>query len=256
MSPSVDAVVVTGAADGIGKAIALKFLANGWAVHVCDNREDALRATLAEHPGLTGSVADVGTKGDVDFLFREARTHLGSISALVNNVGIGGPRAAIEDIDARTWSEVFRVNVAGALYCMQAVIPGMKAGGGGSIVNISTASTRTGLPMRTPYVASKLALEGLTRNAARELGPWGIRCNAVLPGIMDNARMASIIAARAGRMGRDPTDVEAQFLSYVSMRSKTRPEDVSDAVLFLASSRSGRVTGEMVAVSGNLEWEE
>ena len=181
---------------------------------------------------------------------------MGSPTALINNVGIGGAHAPIEDVAADDWNKVFQVNVSGALYCMQTVIPGMKRNGAGTIINISTGSTRTALPYRTPYVASKYALEGLTLNAARELGPFGIRCNAVLPGLMDNARMDGIIAARAVREGREPTEIEADLLRYVSLRSRTKPEDVAATVAYLTSEDAAMVTGELIAVSGNLEWEE
>ncbi|MGH6962859.1 MAG: SDR family oxidoreductase [Phenylobacterium sp.] len=249
-------VVVTGAADGIGRAIAEGFLKAGRQVHICDIRADALRAAVAESPGLRGTVADVGQRAAVSEVFEAARGWMGEVDVLVNNVGIGGPRGPIEEIDPDAWAESFRVNVAGALYGMQTVIPEMKARRRGAIVNISTASTRTGLPMRTPYVASKTALEGLTRNAARELGPWGIRCNALLPGIMDNARMDGLIAARAAREGRAPAEIEADYLRFVSLRARTRPEDVADAAVFLASEAAARITGEIISVSGNLEWEE
>jgi NAD(P)-dependent dehydrogenase (short-subunit alcohol dehydrogenase family) len=254
-APKQRVVLVTGAADGIGRAIALRLLADGWSVFIGDNRPDALSATLASAPSLRGCVVDVGDLSQVRQFF-EAAAPLGAPDALVNNVGIGGPRAAIEDIEAADWEQVFRINVAGALYCMQAAIPAMKTRRAGAIVNVSTGSTRTALPYRTPYVASKYALEGLTRNAARELGPFGIRCNAVLPGIMDNPRMDGIIAAKAEREGREVATVEAEFLRYVSMRARTRPDDVAATVAYLLSDDAARVTGELVAVSGNLEWEE
>lgn len=252
----VNAAVITGGADGIGRAIAQRFLASGFKVHVCDNREDAIVAVTAEHPEIRGTVGDVGKAEDVARIFAEAESWMGPVTVLVNNVGIGGPRAAIEDIASDDWKESFRVNVAGTLYCMQAVIPAMKARRSGAIVNVSTASTRTRLPLRTAYVASKFAVEGLTLNAARELGPFGIRCNAILPGIMNNARMDSIIASRAQAEGRSPADIEQDYLRCVSLRQRTNPEDVAEMALFLASPAGARVTGELLSVSGNLEWEE
>jgi NAD(P)-dependent dehydrogenase (short-subunit alcohol dehydrogenase family) len=249
-------VVVTGGADGIGRAIAEAFLSSGRPVHICDVRADALRVALAESPGLSGTVADVGDRAAVAGVYEAARAAMGEVHVLVNNVGVGGPRGPIELIDPVDWAECFRINVAGALYGMQAVIPEMKARKSGVIINISTASTRTALPMRTPYVASKTALEGLTRNAARELGPWNIRCNALLPGIMDNARMDGLIAARAEREARSSADVEADYLRFVSMRARIRPDDVAQSAVFLASDGAARVTGEILGVSGNLEWEE
>jgi NAD(P)-dependent dehydrogenase (short-subunit alcohol dehydrogenase family) len=248
-------VLVTGGADGIGKAIALRFLAAGMRVHVCDVRAQAVDAVRAEHGAISASVADVGVATDVTRLFAEASKALGTIDVLVNNVGIGGPRALIEDIKIDDWDHTFAVNVSGMLRCMQAVIPQMKARRSGAIVNISTASTRTRLPSRTAYVASKFAVEGLTLNAARELGPFGIRCNAILPGIMNNARMDGIIATRAATERREAADIEQEYLGHVSLRCKTEPEDVAEAAFYLAASTGARVTGELLSVSGNLEWE-
>ena len=249
------AVLVTGAADGIGRAIAVRLLGDGWRVHICDNRPDALATMLAAEPQLRGSVTDVGDPAQVKRLFEEA-SWMGAPTALVNNVGIGGGRAAIEDISVEEWDLAFRINVSGALYCMQAAIPSMKASGAGAIVNVSTGSTRTALPYRTTYIASKYALEGLTVNAARELGPFGIRCNAVLPGLVDNARMDAIVVARAVRERRETEAIEKDVLRYVSLRSRTKPADVAATVAFLTSDDAAMVTGEILAVSGNLEWEE
>ena len=248
-------VLVTGGADGIGKAIALRFLSAGMRVHVCDVRIEAVDAMRAEHGTVSASVADVGLAEDVARLFAEAREALGTIDVLVNNVGIGGPRGPIEKIAIDEWDRTFAVNVSGMLRCMQAVIPQMKERRAGAIVNISTASTRTRLPSRTAYIASKFAVEGLTLNAARELGPFGIRCNAILPGIMNNARMDGIIATRAAAEGRDAAEIEQEYLGSVSMRCRTEPDDVAEAAFYLASAAAARVTGELLSVSGNLEWE-
>jgi NAD(P)-dependent dehydrogenase (short-subunit alcohol dehydrogenase family) len=248
-------VLITGGADGIGKAIALRFLSAGMRVHVCDMRREAVEAVCVEHGAISASVADVGVADDVMRLFAEAGKTLGTIDVLVNNVGIGGPRAPIEQIAIDEWERTFAVNVGGTLRCMQAAIPQMKARRSGAIINISTASTRTRLPSRTAYVASKFAVEGLTLNAARELGPFGIRCNAILPGIMNNARMDGIIATRAAAEGRDAAEIEQEYLGSVSLRCRTEPEDVAEAAFYLASAAAARVTGELLSVSGNLEWE-
>ena len=249
--------LVTGGADGIGKAIAHRFLDAGYRVHICDVRPDAIAEMLASGvPAVSGSIVDVGDPDQVARLFDEAAMAVGEIGVLVNNVGIGGPRALLEDIAIEAWKETFRVNVDGMLSCMKAVIPQMKARRSGAIINISTGSTRTRLPARTAYIASKYAVEGLTLNAARELGPFNVRCNAILPGIMNNARMDAIIAARAEQEARTATDIEQDFLRYVSLRTRTDPEDVAEAAFYLGSQAGARVTGELLNVSGNLEWEE
>jgi len=249
-------VLVTGGGDSVGRVMAERFRARGDQVHICDVREDALAATLAANPGMRGTLADVGDPDQLARAVAEARGWLGDISVLVNNVGIGGPRAAIEDIMPADWQRTLAVNVTAMFHAMQLVIPAMKRRGGGAIVNFSTGSTRTRLPNRTAYVVSKFAVEGLTLNAARELGPYGIRVNAILPGMIDNARMQGIVAAKARETGRDSAAIEADYLCFISLRTKTQPADLAEMVLFLASDAGRVITGELIAVSGNLEWED
>jgi len=186
----------------------------------------------------------------------EATAWLGDISVLVNNVGIGGPRAGIADIALDEWDRTLAINITAMFHAMKLVVPGMKRLGGGAVVNFSTGSTRTRLPGRTAYVVSKFAVEGLTLNAARELGPDGIRVNAILPGMIDNARMQGIIAAKSRETGRTTEAIEADYLRFISLRAKTQPSDLAAMVLFLASDAGRLITGELIAVSGNLEWED
>jgi NAD(P)-dependent dehydrogenase (short-subunit alcohol dehydrogenase family) len=251
-----ETVLVTGGADSVGRVMAEAFAARGDRVHICDVRADALAATLAVNPAMRGTLADVGDSASLDRVIAEATGWLGDISVLVNNVGIGGPRAMIGDITLDDWNRTFAVNVTAMLHAMQCVVPGMKRRGGGAIVNFSTGSTRTRLPGRTAYVASKFAVEGLTLNAARELGPHKIRVNAILPGMIDNARMQGIIAAKSQETGRSPDSIEADYLRFISLRAKTQPADLAAMVLFLASDAGRIITGELIAVSGNLEWED
>ena len=251
-----ETILVTGGGDSVGRVMAERFRARGDCVHICDVRADALAATLAVNPGMRGTHADVADPAALARTVAEATDWLGDISVLVNNVGVGGPRAAIEDIALDEWERTLAVNVTAMFHAMQLVVPGMKRRGGGAIVNFSTGSTRTRLPGRTAYVVSKFAVEGLTLNAARELGPHNIRVNAILPGMIDNARMQGIIAAKSREAGRAPAAIEADYLRYISLRSKTQPEDLAEMVLFLASDAGRKVTGELIAVSGNLEWED
>lgn len=249
-------VLITGAADSVGRVTAEAFLAAGAQVHVCDVNEQTLASTLAEIPALTGTVGSVGDRGDVDRIVAAAEKAMGGIDVLANFVGIAGPRALLEEISDEDWQASMQVNVAGTFYTMRAVAPGMKRRRSGAIVNISSASTRTGIPGRTPYVVSKYAVEGLTRNAARELGPFNVRCNAVLPGALKNARMDFVIERVAMARGITPADCEAEFLRYSSMRTRIAQQEIADMVVFLSSDRAPHVTGQLIEVSGGHEWEE
>lgn len=249
-------ILIAGAGDSVGRVTAEAFLREGARVHICDINEGAMARTLREASGLTGTVGDVGVSRDVARIVAEAEDAMGHVDALVNFVGIGGPRAPLEEISDEDWQESMQANVTGMFYLMRAIIPGMKARRAGAIVNISSASTRSGLPCRTPYVTSKYAVEGLTRNAARELGPFNIRCNAVLPGAINNMRMQRVIERVAAARGVTPAQHEADVLRYVSMRTKVEPHEIADCVLFLCSSRANHITGQLLEVSGGHEWEE
>ena len=248
-------VLVTGGADSVGRLIAERFLARGDRVHICDVRPGPLHDTLVANPGMTGTEANVGEPQAVARVFRDAAASIGDVTVLVNTVGIPGPHGAIEDITDADWDESLRVNLGGTFFCMKQVVPGMKRLGGGAIINFSTGSTRTRLPFRTTYVVSKFGVEGLTLNAARELGPFNIRVNAVLPGMINNARMQRIVAIKAEEEGTTPAEIEKGYLKYVSMGVKIEPAELADMVLFLASESARKVTGELISVSGNLEWE-
>lgn len=248
-------VIVTGAADSVGRVIAERFVAAGARVHICDVRAPALDQMLSANPQMRGSVADVGRPEQVAQVVAQAYDWMGGCDVLVNNVGIAGPRAAIEDISDADWRGTLDVNLGGAFHFMKQVIPAMKRQRDGIIINFSTGSTRTRLPMRTAYVVSKSALEALTLNAARELGPHNVRCNAILPGMIDNERMRGIVERIASETHRSPQDVEQEYLKYISLRSKVLPSELADTVLFLASAAARKITGELIAVSGNVEWE-
>jgi NAD(P)-dependent dehydrogenase (short-subunit alcohol dehydrogenase family) len=235
--------------------MAERFLARGDRVHICDVREDFLSATLDANPGMSGTVADVGDPGSVERVVADARERIGDPSVLVNNVGIGGPRAEMDDIPIDEWDRTIRINLSGTFYCIRQVLPAMKRANHGIIVNFSTASTRTRLPLRAPYVTSKAGIEGLTLNAARELGPYGIRCNAILPGMINNERMRGIIRNNAEARGVSEQQIEDEYLQFISMRTKIEPSEIADMVLFLASPAAKKVSGELISVSGNVEWE-
>ena len=149
-----------------------------------------------------------------------------------------------------------RVNLNGMFYCIKNAVPHMKRQGAGCIINISTTSARTGLPARAAYVAGKVGVLGLAHNVARELGPFNIRCNSVLPGFIDNPRGRGVLAKVAKDRGIPLDQMEAEALQFVSMRTWIQPVEVADAVFFLASEGARHISGQELAVCGNAEWEE
>ncbi len=247
--------VVTGGADSTGLAVAMQLSLRGARVHIADVRADAVRRAQEAYPQLTGTVADIGRSNDVRRVFDEARSHLGAVNALVSVVGIPGPQSAVEGITDAEWEQTFNANVHGLFYAVREAVVDMKRAGGGAIVTFSSGSTRTNMPNRLPYVASKWAVEGMTRALARELGPYQIRVNAILPGLIDNARMRAIIERKAREQGRTPEELKNDYLRYISMRTAIEPDEIGATVAFLCSSDARHITGQLLGVDGNIEWE-
>lgn len=249
-------VLITAAASGIGRAIAERFHRDGHRVHVCDIDATALDGARRSLPGLTGTVTDVADAAQVDVLFAEALGALGGLDVLINNHGIAGPRGFIEDLADDEWDRCLRVNVTGMFHTIKRAVPLFKAQRAGVLLNLATTSARTFLPKRAAYVASKAAVLGLTRNCARELGPWNIRCNAILPGFIDNPRGRGVLARVAADKGVSVEALEEEALRFVSMRTWIEMSEIADLCAFLASDEARHISGQEVAVDGNVEWEE
>ena len=248
-------VVVTAAGQSVGRAMAEKFLARGDNVHVCDIDGQLVEQVLAANPRLGGSVCDVSDEGQVAGLFADARARMGPIDVLVNTVGISGPRGPIESLSLADWRATMAANLDSMFLTIRQAVPDMRRNRRGVIVNFSTGSTKTVMPFRSPYVASKAGVEGLTRALARELGPDNIRINAILPGMIDNERMRGVITRIAQQEGRTADEVEREALTFISMRTKIQPAEIADMVLFLCSDAALHVSGQMIGVDGNIEWE-
>ena len=249
-------VLITAAASGIGRAIAERFAHDGHRVHICDVDAKAVEATLIAVPTLRGTVTDVGSSSQVEALVAAAAEWMGGIDTLINNHGIAGPRGPIDGISYEDWDRCIQVNLSGMFYTIKNVVPWMKRQREGCIINLSTTSARTGLPNRSAYVAGKVGVLGLTKNCARELGPWNIRCNAVLPGFMDNARGRGVLAKVAKDKGISLEEMEKDVIRYVSMRTWIQMSEIADACAFLAGDQAKHISGQELAVCGNAEWEE
>jgi NAD(P)-dependent dehydrogenase (short-subunit alcohol dehydrogenase family) len=248
-------VVVTGAGGIVGRTIAETFQAAGAKVHVCDVDEAAILATAGSNPGMTWSVTNVGARKSISSLFADAKDSLGDINVLVNVVGIAGPTAAIEDTDIADWQGCLDINLSGCFYAIQEALSSMKKARRGAIINFSSGSTAVGLPLRAPYVVSKAGVEALTYNTAREVGPFGITCNAILPGAINNQRLKNVLADKAKLASTSVEELEKGLLRYISMRTKIEPAELAAAVMYLSSYQARHVTGQMLQVSGNVEWE-
>ena len=246
-------VVVTAGAQGIGLAIAEAFVAEGADVHICDVNDDFLVAAKSRLPQVSQSRTDVASEPQVDAMFAELKARWGALDVLVNNAGVAGPTAAVEDTTLAEWEQTIAVNLTGAFLCTRRAVPLLKASGGGSIVNLSSAAGRLGFPLRTPYSASKYGVIGLTETWAMELGPLGIRVNAILPGIVAGDRQERVIAAKAASYGIEHEAMRQRLLSKVSLRSMVTAQDIAHQIIFICSPAGASISGQSLSVCGNVE---
>lgn len=240
--------VVTAGAGGLGRVIADIFMNQGATVFVCDVDQAALDALPAT---IQGSMVDVADETAVDGWLGPIID--GGIDILVNNAGIAGPTARIEDVSFEDWRRCLSVDVDSQFLCTRAVVPAMKRGGGGAIVNLSSTAGIMGLPYRTPYSAAKFAVIGMTKTLAMELGRDNIRVNAIAPGSITGDRMDRVIKAHAAADGLSEDAVRALYVEGTSMATFVEPEEIAEMILYLVSDKGKRISGQVIAVDGHTE---
>ncbi len=245
--------LVTGGATGIGRAIADRFAAEGMRMHVCDADPEAVSRFRTELPGASASVADVSCVADVDAMFAEIESTYGRLDMLVNNAGISGPTAPVEEIAPADWDRTVAVDLNGQFYCTRRAVPLLRAAGGGSIIFISSSAAFFGYPLRTPYTACKWALIGFMKTLAMELGPHHIRVNAICPGSVRGARIDGVIERDAAKRDRSAQDIRSIYERQVSLRSFVAAEDIANAAFFLASGQGAMISGQALGVDGHTE---
>jgi NAD(P)-dependent dehydrogenase (short-subunit alcohol dehydrogenase family) len=244
---------ITGAAAGIGRAIAERFIAEGWRVHICDAEPAAVQRFLHEVPSATASVADVSRVADVDATFDEIASRYGRLDLLVNNAGISGPTGPVEAIAPADWDRTVAVDLNGQFYCTRRAVPMLKAAGGGSIVLISSSAAFFGYPLRTPYAACKWALIGFMKTLAMELGPHRIRVNAICPGSVRGPRIDGVIERDAAKRGLSAAEIRRVYERQTSLRSFIDAADIANAAFFLASDQGAMISGQALGVDGHTE---
>lgn len=246
-------VAVTAGAGGIGLCIARTLAGHGARVAICDVDAGALDAAAKELPAEVEAIADVSDDAQVEAFFGEIEARMGGLDALVNNAGIAGPTGGVEEIAPADWRRCIDICLTGQFLCAHFAVPMLKAARGGSIVNVSSAAGRFGYAYRTPYSAAKWGVIGLTQSLAKELGPDGVRVNAILPGIIEGPRMEGVIAARARQKGVSHDEMKAEYLARISLRRMTPPRDVADMAAYLISDAGRNLSGQSFPVDGNVE---
>jgi 3-oxoacyl-[acyl-carrier protein] reductase len=234
--------IITGSARGIGRATALAFAAEGAQVIVCDMDAVGGEQTAADIRAAGGRAqfvqVDVTDRASVDALVQAAQAHFGRIDVLVNNAGVLRDRSLLK-MTEQDFDFVMNVNLKGVFNCTQAVAPLLAAQGRGVILNASSVVGVYGNYGQTNYVASKAGVIGMTKVWARELGPKGVRVNAVAPGFISTEMLADI-----------PDKVMEELKAKISLRRLGRPEDIANAYVFLASDEAAYITGHVLHVDG------
>ena len=247
-------VLVTAGGSGIGRAIAEGFAASGAKVHVTDVVEATLADALDAVPGLTGTVGDASNVEDVRRVAREVSSRFGELDVLVNNAGIAGPTGRIDSLDSAEVDRTIDVNLKSQFYFAERLTPLLAASKRNpSIIGMSSVAGRLGYGFRTPYSATKWAIVGLIKSLAVELGPLGIRANAILPGAVQGPRMDRVIAARAQTLGMTFDAMRDEYLRKISLRRMVEARDVANLALFLASDLARNISGQVISVDGNTE---
>ncbi len=244
-------VLVTAGAAGIGRAIVDTFVAQGARTHICDVSQEALEECRREQPDIGATLADVSDEMDVDRLFRDVSVRFGGLDVLVNNAGIAGPTAAIDEIATADWKRTIDINLTGQFFCARRAVPMLRASSG-VLLNISSVAGRLGYAYRTPYAATKWAIVGFSASLAKELGPSGVRVNTLLPGIVEGSRMDQVIADRADATGVAFDTMKATYLGNISLGRMVSPQDVADMALFLCSPLGRNISGQAISIDGNV----
>jgi NAD(P)-dependent dehydrogenase (short-subunit alcohol dehydrogenase family) len=247
-------VLISGGASGIGEAIAAAFLEAKAKVHVCDVSEPTLADFRARYPDALATHADVADPAAVDQVFAEQATRFGGLDVLVNNAGIAGPTGGIDAITEADWTRTIDVNLNAQYRFAHHAAPLLKASEHAQLICISSVAGRLGYAWRTPYAATKWAIVGLMKSLAAELGPDGVRVNALLPGVIEGPRIDKVIAARAQQLGLSEEAMRAEYVKKISLRRMTTAEDVAAMALFLCSPAARNVSGQAISVDGNVEY--
>ncbi len=245
--------MITAAASGIGRAIAKAFADEGARVHICDVNGEAIAKFREEFPEITATVVNVRSEAEVDAWFDLALADMEGLDVLVNNAGIKGPTAPVDDIELADWKECIEICLDAQFLCARRAAPVMKAQKSGCIINMSSNAGQFGFGNRTPYAAAKWGVIGLTKSLAIELGPYSVRCNAICPGAVRGERINKVIAGEANLRGVGTQIVAAELVSQQSLTRFTEPEEIANLCIFLASPQAFMINGQDIAIDGHVE---
>jgi meso-butanediol dehydrogenase/(S,S)-butanediol dehydrogenase/diacetyl reductase len=248
--------IITGAGRGIGRAIALRLASDGFAIAVNDiNGRQA--ATVADEIVIAGGQAaafpaDIGDLTAVRALVKDSVQKLGPLKAMVCNAGLVQIKPILE-LEPKDFDAIFRVNLFGMFYCVQAAASQMiSQGGGGKIINAASVAGHEAFPMGSVYAATKFGVRALTQAAAREFAQHGITVNAYCPGVVDTEMWDSIDHTLGSYSGKAKGETRKEFVKLIALGRIQTPEDVAGFVSFLASRDADYMTGQSVLFDGGI----
>lgn len=244
-------VLVTAGANGIGRATARAFAAEGARVHLCDVDTAALDVMAKSDPGMSQSVCDVSDRDAVARLFADVTARLGGLDCLVNNAGIAGPTGRVDEIAVEDWDRCLAIDLTGQFNCARLAVPMLKQSANPSMINLSSQAGKHGFPLRSPYAAAKWGVIGFTKALSAELGEFGIRVNAICPGLVDGPRIQSVIANKARSLNVSHEEMTERLFAGVSIKEFVNPNDIARQIVFLASPFGRTISGQEVSVCGD-----
>jgi NAD(P)-dependent dehydrogenase (short-subunit alcohol dehydrogenase family) len=246
-------VLVTAGASGIGKEIARAFAATSAKVCVCDIDTQALEIAAKDIPGLLTKVCDISKRQDIERMMLDAVADLGGLDVLVNNAGVSGPTASVESMDPEAWEMVMKVDLTGTFNVTRVAIPHLKKSDAGVIINMSSVAGRFGYGNRSPYSTAKWGLIGFTKTLSIELGPYGIRANAILPGAVAGPRVEKVFQGRAQATHQSIEDIKKEALAVQSIKRLVEPKDIAALAVFLASDAAKSISGQMLPIDNDMQ---
>ena len=252
MSKKIPRVLITAGASGIGLVIAKAFLAAGAQVHICDISSEAITKLALEIPAITSTLADISDIDQVDQVFEDLNRLHGTLDVLINNVGVSGPTALVENIDSADWDQTININLNSIFYITRKAVPLLKESKG-VMINMASNAALFGCPLRSPYVASKWAIIGLTKTWAMEMGPFGVRVNAICPGSVHGPSIDSVIIKEAKERNVSTESIRDVYQRQNSMRVFIEAEDIAQTVIFLCSDSAKHISGQAIPIDGHTE---
>ena len=246
-------IFITAGGSGIGLAMASTFLSQGAKVAVTDSNKAMLDDAKSRHPSLITHQADVTNETDMQTAFDKVLGEWGRLDVMMANAGTAGPTAAIDDVSLADWQRCLAVNLDGCFLASKLAAPVMRKQKSGVITLTSSTAGLWGYPYRSPYATAKWGIIGLMKTLAMELGPDGIRVNAICPGAVEGERMDGVIEREAAARGITPEELRKGYADCASLRRFVTAEDISDMAVFLASPQAKSVSGMVMSVDGHTE---